>query len=325
MIAPATSERGALRDFLRQLQTQDIDGLSDAQLLTLLQNGGLVAAPLLGRKVAVSGSAQEAYQQNADGGPLLGIGDAIAESMLLFGADVVVNSHRREMDSNRLEHLQKTYGRTCSYLQSDMSSEDGARAFVRGAAKALGGLDTLILNAGTYSEPAIEDISYSDAKRLFDLNVAGAMFAISEFVGNHGKTARKGRIVVTTSINASRSETRHALYDGSKGWLESFVRSVALDLAERGIDMRINAVAPGLHETPLTREGIHADPMAAKIIDALIPLGIGTAADVAMPYVFLASPANDYMTGAVIDASGGLGACQMMPDRLTQLIRDSNS
>ena len=301
-----------VRSFLGTLKDLDLASLSDGQFLTLLQRGGLQPLLLLGRKVAVSGSVREHYDVDGEGRTLLGIGDAVAEAMLLFGADVVINSHLPAC-SERLAHMEG-YGRNCGFVQADLSTEAGARTFVREAAKHLGGLDVLVLNAGTYKEPPIEDFEYSSAKQIFDLNVAGPMAAVSEYIKHFGATADKARIILSSSINARQSETRHGLYDGSKGWLEAFMRSVALDLAERGHDIRINAVAPGLHDTPLTHEAIHADPKAAQLVDALIPLGISDATSVAMPYVFLSMAANDYMTGTVVEASGGLTACQMFPE-----------
>ena len=76
-----------------------------------------------------------------------------------------------------------------------------------------------------------------------------------------------------------------------------------------------------MHETPLTQKAIQADPVAAKIIDTMIPLGIGDASSVALPYEFLANPANDYMSGASLDKSGGLGAALMMPNRMVAAVR----
>ena len=321
-ISPGAAGMAELRKFLGALRSTDMDTLSDNELLSLLQKGGLIPAPLLGRKVAVSGSARESYEVDENGMPLLGLGDAVAEAMLLHGADTVLNSKSETMDGDRLSDLQQHYGRRCGYVSADMSTGQGGRNFVRSASDFLGGLDTLVLNVATYLEPAIDELSYADAKRIFDLNVAGAMFAVSEFIREHGHSVEKGRIIITTSINAKQSEVGHMLYDGSKGWLESITRSIALDVVERGLDIRVNAVAPGLHETPLTQKAIQSDPIVAKVIDAMIPLGIGDAASVVMPYVFLANPANDYMSGASLDVSGGLGAAQMMPDRVVASLRD---
>ena len=325
LITPEGDGLAKLRKFVDALKSEDTESLADDELLTLLQNGGLMPAPLLGRKIAISGSARENYEVDESEKPLLGLGDAIAEAMLLHGADTVLNSDSQTMDESRLSDLQRNYGRRCGYVSADMSTEEGARQFVRSAAEFLGGLDVLVLNVGTHSEPPIDELSYADAKRIFDLNVAGAMFAVSEFIREYGSSVKKGRIIITTSINARQSEVGHMLYDGSKGWLESFTRSIALDVADRGLDIRVNAVAPGLHETPLTQKALQSDPVAAKVIDAMIPLGIGDASSVVMPYVFLANPANDYMSGSSIDVSGGLGAAQMMPDRVVAALREISS
>ena len=305
-----------VRDGLRALQDACIDELDDDALLGLLQENGLQPLPLLGRKAAVSGSARKTYPIDEARQPLLGIGDAVAQAMLLLGAEVVVNSEHPDICPSRLAYL-RSLGRRCEYVQADLSTEDGARSFVQESATRLGGLDVLVLNAGTYGEPPIEDFNYPAAKKIFDLNVAGPMAAVSEYIRTHGQTARRGRIILTSSVKARLSETRHGLYDGSKAWLEAFLRSVSLDLAQRGHDIRINAVAPGLHHTPLTHEAIHADPHAARLFDGLIPLGVGDAFGVVLPYLLLAMAANDYMTGTVVEVSGGLSGCQMFPEGLS--------
>ena len=306
-----------LRRGLRELLQLDLEKMQDHELLRAVQASGLMRLPLLGRRVAVSGSARPRYDTGAHGQPILGIGDAVAEAMLMLGADVVVNSQHPAICPGRLADL-RNHGRRCEYVQSDLSTEAGSRAFVRDAAEALGGLDVLVLNAGTYDEPPIEAFTYEAAKKIFDLNVAGPMAAVSEYIRRFGTSAVRGRIILTSSINARQSETRHGLYDGSKGWLEAFLRSVSLDLAERGHDIRINAVAPGLHDTPLTHEAIYADPQARQLLDGLIPLGIGDARSVVLPYVLLAMSANDYMTGTVVEVSGGLSACQMFPEGIAR-------
>ena len=124
-ISPGAAGMAELRKFLGALRSTDMDTLSDNELLSLLQKGGLIPAPLLGRKVAVSGSACESYEVDENGMPLLGLGDAVAEAMLLHGADTVLNSKSETMDGDRLSDLQQHYGRRCGYVSTDMSTEQG--------------------------------------------------------------------------------------------------------------------------------------------------------------------------------------------------------
>jgi len=303
-----------LRRVLERLQGVDLSTASDTELAATVQQLRMSRLPLEGRRIVISGSAQVAYQTANDGCPLLGIGDAVAEGMLRAGASVVVNSHLPSIDANRLAYLRQ-YGQ-CEYLQADMSTEAGARALVQKAIELLGGLDVLVLNAGTYNEPDLEQITMADAERIYRLNVFGPMMAVSEFLRLVGPTAHRARIILTSSINAQLSETRHALYDSSKAALEGFVRAVSNDMAEKGLDVRINCVAPGLHYTPLTNQAIIENPTAHKVLNASIPLGIGSSADVVAPYIFLATPENNYMNGAVIDVSGGLRVSQLFLPRL---------
>ena len=118
-----------------------------------------------------------------------------------------------------------------------------------------------------------------------------------------------GRILFTTSLNGSRSEPAHTLYDASKGAINALTRELAVELAP---DFTTVAIAPGLVETPLTDMGLRSDPAARQAVLDQIPLRrIATVADLAQWYVFLASDAASYATGAIINVDGGLDAQQM--------------
>jgi len=117
----------------------------------------------------------------------------------------------------------------------------------------------------------------------------------------------------STSLNGSRSEPAHTLYDASKGAIDALTRQLAVELAPLGFTTA--AVAPGLVETPLTDFGLKSDPAARAEVERQIPVGrIATVEDVAGWYVFLASDAARYATGVVIPVDGGLNA-QQMPSR----------
>jgi glucose 1-dehydrogenase len=133
---------------------------------------------------------------------------------------------------------------------------------------------------------------------------------------------RGGRILISTSLNATRSEPGHTLYDASKGALNALTRQLAVELAPR--NYTVAAVAPGLVETPLTDMGLRSDPAARQAVTDQIPLRrIATVADVAMWYVFLASDAAAYATGTVVTVDGGLDAQQMAVRPVTARERPS--
>ena len=121
---------------------------------------------------------------------------------------------------------------------------------------------------------------------------------------------RGGRILFTSSLNGTRSEPAHTLYDASKGAIDALTRQLAVELAPLGFTTA--AVAPGLVETPLTDFGLKSSPAERAQILGQIPLRrIATVADIAGWFVFLASDAARYATGIVIPVDGGLNAQQM--------------
>lgn len=131
-----------------------------------------------------------------------------------------------------------------------------------------------------------------------------------EFVRRRRDEKRGGRILFTTSLNGTRSEPAHTLYDASKGAINALTRQLAIELAPFGFTTA--AVAPGLVETPLTDFGMRSDPATRRTIEEQIPIRrIATVDEIAPWYVFLASDAASYATGTIIPVDGGLDAQQM--------------
>ncbi|MFM8272357.1 MAG: SDR family NAD(P)-dependent oxidoreductase [Gemmata sp.] len=135
--------------------------------------------------------------------------------------------------------------------------------------------------------------------------------ALSREVVRRARAARRGgRILFSTSLNATRSEPLHTLYDASKGAVNALTRQLAVELAPHGFTTA--AVAPGLVETPLTDFGLKSTPAEREAVIQQIPVRrIATVEDVAWWYVFLASDRASYSTGSVFTVDGGLDAQQM--------------
>src|SRR5213076_2068569 len=124
------------------------------------------------------------------------------------------------------------------------------------------------------------------------------------------ESPRGGRIQLITSLNATRSEPSHTLYDASKGAVNALVRQLAVELAPLGFTTA--AVAPGFVETPLTDFGLQSDPAARQSVLEQIPLRrMASVDDGAGWYVFLASNQASYATGTIVTVDGGLDAQQM--------------
>jgi NAD(P)-dependent dehydrogenase (short-subunit alcohol dehydrogenase family) len=249
---------------------------------------------LSGKRALVTGSSQ-------------GIGLAIASAYLDAGAKVVLTSEKKLEEAPGVRGmLERSLHRT-HYIPGDFSVPGEAERVVAEACDIWGGLDILVNNVGTFREPPFAELAKSHFDFLFQLNVWSAIEATQAWVK---RTDRGGRILFTSSLNATRSEPGHTLYDASKGAIDALVRQLAIELAPLGFTTA--AVAPGLVETPLTDFGLRSHQTEREQIERQIPLGrIARVEEVAGWFVFLGSDAARYATGIVVPVDGGLDAQQM--------------
>ncbi len=242
-----------------------------------------------------------------------GIGLGVARAFALAGAKVVCTS---EIELERLPEVQtllQQHSQT-HYIRADLTQDGEAERLVREAWQWLGTIDVLVNNLGTYREPPFLELRREHFEWLFRLNVWSGIEVTQHVVRRAVAVNRGGRILFSTSLNATRSEPAHTLYDASKGAINALTRQLAIELAPLGFTTA--AVAPGLVETPLTDWGLRSDPAGRKAIEQQIPLRKIAVVedDIAGWYVFLASDAARYATGTIIAVDGGLDA-QQMPSR----------
>ena len=250
-----------------------------------------------------------------------GIGLAAARALLAAGARVALTSERSLDDCPEVRATLAEFP-DAVYVGADLSDRASPSPLVGAVWDALGGIDVLVNNLGTFREPAFLDLTRADFDRTFHLNVWPAVAVTQAVVRRAAAAKRGGRILFTSSLNGTRSEPGHTLYDASKGALDALVRQLAVELAPLGFTTA--AVAPGLVETPLTDMGLRSDPVARATVESQIPLGrIATVADLAGWFAFLASDAASYATGVVIPVCGGLDAQQMPSRPLTSVERQS--
>lgn len=244
-------------------------------------------------------------------GSSTGIGAGAARACHAAGAVVVLASERPLDQCPEVQALLPN-GRA-HYVQANLTQPGEAERLVATAWDLTGGLHVLVNNVGTFREPAFLDLTHEHFAALFQLNVWVAIAATQAFVRRAKALGRGGRILFTTSLNGSRSEPAHTLYDASKGAINALTRQLAVELADDGFTTM--AIAPGLVETPLTDMGLRSDPAARQAILEQIPVRrIATVDDLAGWYAFLASDAACYATGSIINVDGGLD-CQQMPTR----------
>jgi len=199
-----------------------------------------------------------------------------------------------------------TPGATVGGAAADVTDASAMHA-AAAAARQGGRLDILVASAGVDGAGLdVLDLDPDGFARVMDVNVRG-LFLASQAAGRlMASDGRGGSIVLVASVNGLEAERGFADYNASKGGAVLLARSMALDLAGRGI--RVNAVCPGYVRTPMT-EGYLADPNARGEILAHIPIGrVAEPDEIASVIAFLASDEASYVTGAAIVVDGGRSA-----------------
>lgn len=230
-----------------------------------------------------------------------GIGAATALLFAEYGVDVAIGYRSRKEDATRIVEQAEAAGvRAFAYAQ-DIGSREGAESLVRHAASDLGGLDFFVGNAGIWpaDDVPVADMDDSRWRRTMLENVDSMFFTTRA-------TARLmsdgGRIVLVSSTAGQRGEAFHADYAASKGAMISYVKSLCVELAKRGIT--VNSVAPGWVDTEMC-EGPFANGGRERIA-AAIPLGrVAHPRDIAGPILFLCSDLGRHITGEILNVNGG--------------------
>lgn len=234
-----------------------------------------------------------------------GIGRAVAVAFAREGADVAIAHLDEDEDARETARAVERRDARCVVLRGDLGERGVPERLVAEAADALGGLDLVVSNAAEqHVVERIEDLDLDVVARTFRTNVLGPIALLRAAMPHLAQAAEHGdaSIVVTTSVTAFHGQPVLVDYAATKGALVGLVRSLALQVAERGV--RVNAVAPGPIWTPLIPASFEADQV--EDFGGTVPLGRpGQPEEVAESFVFLASTDASYMTGQVLHPNGG--------------------
>ena len=234
-----------------------------------------------------------------------GIGAATVRLLARAGADVVIGYRSRAEDAQGVAADAESAGVRAITCGADLSTREGSDALVQAAVAAFGGVDAVVINHGVWpaEEVAVGDMNDARWARTMAENV-DSMFRLSRAAARALGT--DGRIVMVSSTAGQRGEAMHADYAASKGAMISFVKSLAVELAPRGIT--VNSVAPGWVDTEMTDVAMRAG--GRERIAAAIPIGrVATPEDVAGPIVFLCSALARHVTGEILNVNGGSVLC----------------
>ncbi|MEM8832441.1 MAG: 3-oxoacyl-[acyl-carrier-protein] reductase [Cyanobacteria bacterium P01_G01_bin.19] len=228
-----------------------------------------------------------------------GIGKAAALELAKYGAKIIVNYARSSEAAEATVQEIVSAGGEAIALQADVSQQEQVDSLVKTTLDRFGRIDVLVNNAGITKDTLLLRMKPEQWQAVIDLNLTG-VFLCTKAVSKPMLKQRSGRIINIASVAGQMGNPGQANYSAAKAGVIGFTKTVAKELANRGVT--VNAVAPGFIATDMT-EDLKSD----KIID-FIPLGrYGKPEEVAGTIRFLAAdPAAAYITGQVFNVDGGM-------------------
>ena len=234
-------------------------------------------------------------------GGATGIGLACAKLFTQEGARVVIFGRRQD----RLDQAQKEIGSAVLAIQGDITQEKDTARLVKTAVKQLGKVDILINNAGTFAPSPLHETDDAVWDQTFNINMRG-VFQLTRKILPQMIEQGSGSIIHISSILGMIAVPQTAAYNASKGALNQFSKSIAVEYGGQGI--RSNSICPGMIETEMTEE-LRSDKALMQEFLKGYPLGrFGKPEEVAQACLFLASDESSFITGTTLPIDGGYTA-----------------
>jgi acetoacetyl-CoA reductase len=230
-----------------------------------------------------------------------GIGAAITKNLAQSGAAVAAGYSRGKERAEQLKDEMESQGANISVHQGRVDDADDCNRVFNEVIERFGRVDYLINNAGITIDKTVRKMTVDDWRQVLNVNLSGA-FQMTKAVLEHMIYRGSGRVVMISSVIGETGNIGQANYAASKAGLFGFTKSLALEMAQRGIT--VNCVAPGFIAT----EMVEAIPQAAldRVIEKIPQRRLGKPEEVARVVRFLLEDDASYITGAVLSVNGGL-------------------
>lgn len=230
-----------------------------------------------------------------------GIGKEIALELARNGVNIAISYVSNGEKANKVLDEIRFYGVKAAVIKANVSVEEDVIQMIKTIEEELGTIDILVNNAGVTKDNLLIRMKEEDWDEVMNVNLKGT-FLCTKAVSRAMMKKKYGKIINISSVVGVMGNAGQGNYSASKAGVIGFTKSMAKELASRGI--RVNAIAPGFIQTDMT-EGLKDEIKETMLKE--IPLNyFGNPKDIANLVVFLASESSDYITGQVINVDGGM-------------------